>query len=78
MRDTRKLEKAEWEDPANWRLLVFYVAPRDPRVIVPKRFARDRGYTLNLARPLSWFVLLPLALTVAAVVYAVAQDIRSR
>ena len=54
MADTRELEEREWQDPANWRLLVFYVARRDPRVIVPKRFGHGVGYTLNFGRPLGW------------------------
>lgn len=39
----------EWRDPRNWRGLL-YVAPRDPRVIVPKRNPAY-GWTFNFAHP---------------------------
>jgi uncharacterized membrane protein len=42
----------EWENPANWRLGLFYFAPKDPRPWVPKRSSMGRrrfGVTPNLA-----------------------------
>ncbi len=52
-------------DDRYWLLGVIYFNPTDPAVLVEKRFGI--GYTLNLARPMSWtilviVVLLPLAL----------------
>jgi uncharacterized membrane protein len=47
---------AEWRDPRNWRARIFYVAPRDPRLWVPKR-PPGIGWTLNFSRPASWLVL---------------------
>jgi uncharacterized membrane protein len=52
-------------DDRYWLLGVIYFNRDDPAVLVEKRFGI--GYTLNLARPLSWtilaaIVLLPLAL----------------
>ena len=49
---------AEWRNPLNWRG-VFYVAPRDPRLWVPKR-PPGIGWTLNFARRASWLVLVLL------------------
>ncbi len=51
----------EWRDESNWRggLLGFYVAPRDPRLIVPKRWLR-LGWTFNLAHRASWLLLAAL------------------
>jgi uncharacterized membrane protein len=50
----QELFDREWEDRANWKLGLFYYAPRDPRAWVPKRssFGRRRfGVTPNLAHP---------------------------
>ena len=57
---------------------MFYVAPRDPRVLVPKRFMPAMGWTLNFARPASWLVLLALLLPVGAVALAIVRDVRGR
>ena len=38
-------------DAANWRGVVVYYNPDDPRVIVPKRFSKLGGWTLNTAHP---------------------------
>ena len=42
-------------DPNCW-YYTFYYAPKDPRVIVPKR--RGWGTTLNFARPQSYLLLM--------------------
>lgn len=46
------------DDDAHWRLGLVYVNPNDPAVMVPQRVGV--GWTLNLARPLSWLALLAL------------------
>ncbi|MEO7455845.1 MAG: DUF5808 domain-containing protein [Gemmatimonadaceae bacterium] len=49
----RELANAEqWADVRNWRggLLGIYVAPRDSRLLVPKR--SRLGLTINFGRPL--------------------------
>jgi uncharacterized membrane protein len=54
--------RAEWENPANWRgrgLFACYYAPRDPRVWVPKRI-EALGWTLNFAHRASWYWLVGL------------------
>ena len=59
---------AEWRDPANWRggPLRLYVAPRDPRLLVPAR-RRWLGWTLNLGRRETWIaVALLFALMLVA------------
>lgn len=52
-------EDAEWRDPGNWRARVFYVAPDDPRVWVPKRMP-GFGWTLNFAHRAAWVWLAAL------------------
>jgi uncharacterized membrane protein len=56
-------EEREWRDPRNWRggWLGVYVAPRDPRVWVPKRRPAF-GWTLNFAHRTSWIWLAALLL----------------
>lgn len=65
-------EEREWSDPANWHggPLGIYVAPRDPRVWVPKR-VMGLGWTLNLAHRAAWGWLAAL-LVVPAVVLVVS------
>jgi uncharacterized membrane protein len=63
IRDFKKLPRnATSLEHYKWGL--FYVNPDDPRLVVEK--AIGIGWTLNFAKPLSWFimavVLLPLAL----------------
>lgn len=64
-------EEREWEDPRNWRggLLGIYVAPRDPRVWVPKR-RPGFGWTLNFAHRASWGWLLALLAPALVVIVA--------
>lgn len=45
---------AEWDDPANWAWPGIYYAPRDPRVLVPKRPVRALGLELNLGWTLNF------------------------
>lgn len=53
------------DDDRHWRLGLIYVNPEDPAVMVPQRVGV--GWTLNLARPLSWVFLVALLLPAAAV-----------
>ena len=48
----------ERQDPANDKGGVFYDAPRDPRVWVPKRWGL--GWTLNFAHRASWWWVLAI------------------
>ena len=52
-------------DDRYWWLGVFYFNRDDPAVLVEKRFGI--GYTLNLARPMSWTILLVVPLLLALV-----------
>jgi uncharacterized membrane protein len=52
-------------DP-NWKLGVFYYNSDDQRVLVPKHLGFGR--TLNMARPISWVLLLgPVVVALVAV-----------
>jgi uncharacterized membrane protein len=65
----------EWENPANWKVGLFYYAPNDPRPWVPKKSTLGRrrfGVTPNLANrgariymaiAFGFFVLLLLLLS---------------
>lgn len=46
-------------DPAHWKLGIFYVCSKDPRVLVPKRI-QGLGWTINFARPsaLVWIIVI--------------------
>ena len=44
------------DDDRLYRLGIFYYNPDDPAVLAPKRFGI--GWTLNMARPVAWLVLL--------------------
>ncbi|MBI4890722.1 MAG: hypothetical protein HY821_08865 [Acidobacteria bacterium] len=46
-----------------WKLGVFYYNPDDPDIMVPKR--TGLGYTMNFARPASWWFLVGLVLLIA-------------
>jgi hypothetical protein len=48
-----------WKDPDNWRLYIFYVCIKDPRIVVPKRF-RVTGWTMNFAHWQSYLLLLAI------------------
>lgn len=65
------LRRRESELPDRyWKLGIFYLNPEDDSIFVPKRFGI--GYTLNFARPVSWFVLaLIFIVALAPLVYAV-------
>jgi uncharacterized membrane protein len=52
-------------DDRYWRLGVFYFNRDDPAVLVEKRFGI--GYTLNLARPMSWTILVVIPLLLALI-----------
>ena len=60
-----QIEKQELKNmiknPKNYFLLIFYFNPNDKRIIVPKRIA-VLGWTLNFAKPISYFILLLFAL----------------
>jgi uncharacterized membrane protein len=57
------------DDDRYWRGGLVYVNPRDPAVLVPKRFGV--GWTLNLGNPWAWLVFL--AITGGAVTLAVVR-----
>lgn len=62
--------QSEWERPENWRggLMGIYVAPRDPRIWVPKRNPW-MGFTLNFAHRASWWWMAFLLGVPLAVVF---------
>jgi uncharacterized membrane protein len=63
-----KLEKAILNsissNPGNWKG-IFYLNPRDPRLIVPK-IVPSMGWTFNFAHPWSYVTLISIILIVIA------------
>lgn len=58
LRGTPAEARAE-EAERHWKAGLFYFNPDDPRVQIEKRFGV--GYTLNMARPVSWVIIgLPI------------------
>ena len=54
-----EVNRAEWENPANWSdsLVGIYFSKRDSRVWVPKR-RPGPGWTINMGHPRSvWWVV---------------------
>jgi uncharacterized membrane protein len=45
------------DDPANWRMGVFYYNKKDKRIFPPKRI-QGLGWTINFANPVSIVVIL--------------------
>jgi len=64
----RPNENAEHENPANWHFC-FYYAPKDPRVIVPKRWGPQYGSTVNFARA-GAYVLLAIPFVIGGTIVA--------
>lgn len=61
-----EINRAEWENPANWSdtIVGIYFSKRDSRVWVPKRIP-SWGWTLNLGHPSSAWWLVGLIATPA-------------
>ena len=56
-------------DDRSWKLGVFYYNSEDPHVLVRKRMGI--GWTLNMARPISWaYLLVPIALVIVGTHFA--------
>ncbi|WP_413670572.1 DUF5808 domain-containing protein [Mucilaginibacter sp. Mucisp86] len=60
------------EDLSNYKYGVFYYNKNDRRIIVPKRI-KYLGWTLNFARPVSYFIMGVL-ITLIVVAWMVAPD----
>lgn len=58
------------DDDAHWKLGVFYVNPDDASVFLPERFGF--GWTMNLARPAAWAIILGGAALTAGFIAAMA------
>ena len=54
-RDGGAKQRSGGSPESRWKAGIFYVNPDDPAIFVEKRFGI--GYTLNFARPMSWFIL---------------------
>lgn len=65
IKDPPDQETAEkWQnDPANWKMGIFYYNPRDSRIFPPKR-TKTMGWTVNFGNPISVaaFIVLLAAL----------------
>jgi Predicted membrane protein len=59
-------------DPKHWKLGIFYYNPNNPSEIVDKR--KGIGTTVNFAsrrgRLMIWFLFIPLAVIIIALVFA--------
>jgi uncharacterized membrane protein len=54
--DQAESHQARMDDDSLWKLGLFYVNRDDRAILVEKRFGV--GYTLNLGRPLVWWILI--------------------
>ncbi len=53
---SNKQKQEEWNNnPANWKLGLFYYNKEDKRILPPKRI-KWLGWTVNFANPISIFV----------------------
>jgi uncharacterized membrane protein len=58
------------DDPANYKLGIFYFNRKDKRTIVPKRY-RLLGWTINFAHPyVYWRTIIIVAIIIFSVVVA--------
>lgn len=70
MKESGELDRL-WSDPAHWTQGGLYRCAADPRLMVLKRVGV--GYTINVAHPRSWFVLIGLlAVTLAPLILNIA------
>ncbi len=54
----------QWhDDPANWKLGVFYYNKKDKRIFPPKRIS-VLGWTVNFANPLSILFMLAIIISI--------------
>ncbi len=68
-----EIDDAEWQDPDNWYVNLFYISRRDSRPFVPKRSCPDAGATVNFARP-AGVVWLVAILLFAALTYGLVRS----
>jgi uncharacterized membrane protein len=61
---------SEHSNPANWHY-TFYYAPKDPNVVVAKRWGWEYGATLNFARLESYLLLATPAIVGTAILVCV-------
>ncbi|WP_088809149.1 MULTISPECIES: DUF1648 domain-containing protein [unclassified Listeria] len=57
---TKNTDKPIRDDDKYWKLGIFYLNKSDPALFVEKRFGL--GWTINVARPLAWILLLAVIL----------------
>ena len=54
-----EIDDAEWRNPDNWLLDIFYYSRKDSRPFVPKRGSSEMlGATINFARPAGVLLLV--------------------
>lgn len=53
-------------NPQNWKWGIFYISPKDSRLIVPKRI-KSLGWTLNFAHSSVWTGMILIILILVAV-----------
>jgi hypothetical protein len=64
-----------WADANHWRAGVIYSCKDDPRLVVPKRYWKWGGWTMNFAHASAWLLLVAIVVvaTIPAAVLSVAQ-----
>lgn len=67
----QKGEVIDRDDDQYWKLGQFYFNRNDPALFLEKRFGV--GWTINLARPLAWTILLVIILSAFAIPYFLAM-----
>ena len=56
-------------NPINWKGM-FYVNPKDPRILVPKKIP-SLGWTLNFGKPVSYVIIIIFVLAVIASIFLI-------
>jgi uncharacterized membrane protein len=64
---TNEMQNQWHDDPANWKLGIFYFNKKDKRLWVPKRI-KALGFTINFAN--DWSIMMITALILFIVVVA--------
>lgn len=64
----------QWHnDPANWKLGLFYYNKADRRLFPPKRF-KTLGWTVNFANPYSYLTLLAIIAAFETLVFFIVKQ----
>lgn len=63
-KENKEFQHNQWhQDPANWKLGIFYYNKADGRMLIPKRI-KAMGWTLNFAHWQTWIILAMLMIII--------------